>query len=227
MWTCSQLPSIYSPTGFEAQLLQISISFFYSDQNYHLKRSCSDQTKITHFFPHAQNGFPNLCRSPVLPGPSASMPRLRGQGHPKIYIQKNTAFEAKVFPCVVHTFLASLTRQRTRNRCQILPFTKLCQDVLVRITQKWPANCGNIIPKTWFAKESNLPYLHVWVQNVHVRCCFTIHDTNWRSADNWIPMVNSLKKKNVIWVRISFPTPSSMFKKQMQKIQIPLCGFPT
>ena len=91
----------------------------------------------------------------------------------------------------------------------------------MQITQKWPAKCGNIIPKTWFAKESNPPYLHVWVQNVHVRCCFTIHDTNWPSAENWIPMVNSLKKKNVIWVRISFPTPSSMFKKTDAKNTFP------
>ena len=183
---------------------------FYSDQNYHLKRSFSDQKKS--LISHMHNGFPNLCRSPVLPGPSAWMPRLRKRT-PRHYIKKFHGQRPRYFPVlfILSWLLWQDSAQETARI--ILPFTKLCQDVLVQITQKWPAKCGNIIPKTWFAKESNPPYLHVWVQNVHVRCCFTIHDTNWRSAENWIPMVNSLKKKNVIWVRISFPTPSSMFKK--------------
>lgn len=94
--------------------------FFYSDQNYHLKRSFSDQKKS--LISHMHNGFPHVCRShtsnpkplPSLPGPSASMPRLRKRS-PRHYIKK-TRPKAKVFLCVVHIFLASLTRQRTRNR---------------------------------------------------------------------------------------------------------------
>lgn len=156
---------------------------------------------------------PKCLPQPSLPGPSAWMPRLRGQGHPVTTSKKHGLLGQGISLCCSYFLGFSNKTAKNEETARILPFTKLCQDVLVRITQKWPANCGNMIPKTWFAKESNLPYLHVWVQNVHVRCCFTIHDTNWRSADNWIPMVNSLRKKNVIWVRISFPTPSSMFKK--------------